>query len=68
MNFLDPDEFRYAAQRAGTFQLTHSDLEELEARFENLSETLVQELHEMIQPYILRRIKADVLKLPPKVG
>ncbi|EIW67468.1 hypothetical protein TREMEDRAFT_40234, partial [Tremella mesenterica DSM 1558] len=53
LNFLDPLEFKA--------------LEELEARFVNLNESLVQELHEMIRPYILRRIKADVLKLPPKV-
>ena len=42
-------------------------LEDLEMRFQFLNEGLVQELHEMIKPYILRRIKADVLKLPPKV-
>ncbi|WVF69124.1 hypothetical protein IAT40_003898 [Kwoniella sp. CBS 6097] len=53
LNFLDPATF--------------SDLYDLEKRFENLNETLVQELHEMIKPYILRRIKADVLKLPPKI-
>ncbi|KAL7423006.1 hypothetical protein Q5752_002304 [Cryptotrichosporon argae] len=53
LNFLDADTFRA--------------LEDLEARFADLNEGLVQELHEMIKPYILRRIKADVLKLPPKV-
>ncbi|WOO77567.1 Chromodomain-helicase-DNA-binding protein 4 [Vanrija pseudolonga] len=53
LNFLDPESFRY--------------LEELEERFENLTESLILELHEMIKPYILRRVKADVLKLPPKV-
>ncbi|WVQ96611.1 hypothetical protein IAU59_003716 [Kwoniella sp. CBS 9459] len=53
LNFLDPANF--------------GDLDDLEERFENLNETLVQELHEMIKPYILRRIKADVLKLPPKI-
>jgi len=71
LNFLDADAFRCAARTEADFDqlgLTRSDLEDLEARFENLSETLVQELHEMIQPYILRRIKADVLKLPPKVS
>jgi SNF2 family DNA or RNA helicase len=36
-------------------------------RFENLTESLIHELHDMIKPYILRRVKADVLKLPPKV-
>nr|XP_019045482.1 hypothetical protein I302_05872 [Kwoniella bestiolae CBS 10118]OCF24412.1 hypothetical protein I302_05872 [Kwoniella bestiolae CBS 10118] len=53
LNFLDPATFK--------------ELEDLEARFENLNESLVSELHEMIKPYILRRIKADVLKLPPKI-
>ncbi|WWC96240.1 hypothetical protein V866_003107 [Kwoniella sp. B9012] len=53
LNFLDPTTFR--------------QLEDLEKRFENLNESLVTELHEMIKPYILRRIKADVLKLPPKI-
>ncbi|WVR06458.1 hypothetical protein IAU60_003489 [Kwoniella sp. DSM 27419] len=53
LNFLDPATF--------------SDLHELEARFADLNEALVQELHEIIKPYILRRIKADVLKLPPKI-
>ncbi|WWC62726.1 uncharacterized protein I303_105323 [Kwoniella dejecticola CBS 10117] len=53
LNFLDPSTFK--------------ELEDLEKRFENLNETLITELHEMIKPYILRRIKADVLKLPPKI-
>ncbi|WWD18597.1 hypothetical protein CI109_103050 [Kwoniella shandongensis] len=53
LSFLDPDTFK--------------NLWELEQRFENLNEGLIQELHEMIKPYILRRIKADVLKLPPKI-
>jgi hypothetical protein len=53
LNFLDEPNF--------------SDLKDLEARFENLNENLVVQLHEMLKPYILRRVKADVLKLPPKV-
>lgn len=53
LNYLDPEQFRA--------------LKELEARFENLNEGLLTELHELISPYILRRIKRDVLKLPPKV-
>lgn len=53
LNFLDPDTFRA--------------LKELESRFENLNEGLLTELHDLISPYILRRIKRDVLKLPPKV-
>lgn len=53
LNFLDEPNFRH--------------LKDLEERFEDLNENLVIELHEMLQPYILRRVKADVLKLPPKV-
>lgn len=53
LNFLDPKTFR--------------DLKDLETRFENLNESLLHELHDLIAPYILRRIKRDVLKLPPKV-
>ncbi|ODO10000.1 hypothetical protein I350_02224 [Cryptococcus amylolentus CBS 6273] len=53
LNFLDRDTF--------------SNLEAMEAQYENLDEAKVQKLHEMIKPYILRRIKADVLRLPPKV-
>ncbi|WRT67913.1 uncharacterized protein IL334_004887 [Kwoniella shivajii] len=53
LNFLDPVAFR--------------DLYDLEKRFLNLNESLVTELHEMIKPFILRRIKGDVLKLPPKI-
>ncbi|WVQ83032.1 hypothetical protein IAT38_005170 [Cryptococcus sp. DSM 104549] len=56
LNFLDPVNFK--------------DLVDLETRFDatKLKEGVVlQELHEMIKPYILRRIKDNVLKLPPKV-
>jgi SNF2 family DNA or RNA helicase len=48
--------------------LTSRNLADLEERFSDLNETLLGELHDMIQPYILRRIKADVLRLPPKVS
>jgi hypothetical protein len=42
---------------------------ELEVRYnqDDLNEEKIHELHEIVKPYILRRIKADVLKLPPKV-
>lgn len=53
LNFLDEPNFQ--------------DLKDLEARFVDLNENLVIELHEMLKPYILRRVKADVLKLPPKI-
>lgn len=54
LNFLDEANFRH--------------LKDLEERFQDLNESLVIELHEMLKPYILRRVKADVLKLPPKVN
>ncbi|WVQ73256.1 hypothetical protein IAR50_002824 [Cryptococcus sp. DSM 104548] len=53
LNFLDRDAF--------------SNLEAMEREYDVLDEGKVQKLHEMIKPYILRRIKADVLRLPPKV-
>ena len=53
MNFLDPQNW--------------DDLPGLEAKFETLDESLLSELHEMLKPYFLRRTKAMVLSLPPKV-
>ena len=53
MNFLDP--------------LQWDDLTGLENRFSELDDERVKELHEMLRPYFLRRVKGDVLKLPPKV-
>lgn len=53
MNFLDPDQW--------------SDLEALEKQHEELTEELVKQLHVRLKPYFLRRIKSEVLQLPPKV-
>jgi SNF2 family DNA or RNA helicase len=53
MNFLDPEEW--------------NDLEALEQKHETLTEDLVKDLHNRLRPYFLRRIKSQVLKLPPKV-
>jgi len=55
MNFLDPTEWK--------------DLETLEKQHEdlNLNEELVKQLHNRLRPYFLRRIKSEVLDLPPKV-
>lgn len=53
MNFLDSDKWR--------------DLEALEKEYEELSEELVRQLHVRLKPYFLRRIKSEVLQLPPKV-
>ncbi len=53
MNFLDPEEWR--------------DLEALEKQHEVLNEGLVKELHNRLRPYFLRRVKGEVLELPPKV-
>ncbi|OAX44419.1 hypothetical protein K503DRAFT_765038 [Rhizopogon vinicolor AM-OR11-026] len=52
MNFLDPKEW--------------SDLEALEKEHEELNEELVRQLHTRLKPYFLRRIKSEVLQLPPK--
>lgn len=53
MNFLDPDQWK--------------DLEALSKHYEELTDELVKELHGRLKPYFLRRIKAEVLQLPPKV-
>ena len=53
MNFLDPKEWY--------------DLRTLSTEYEDLSEDKIKELHTRLRPYFLRRIKADVLELPPKV-
>ncbi|KLO20752.1 hypothetical protein SCHPADRAFT_816295 [Schizopora paradoxa] len=52
MHFLDPVKW--------------NDLDDLTQRFEELDDERVKDLHEMLRPYFLRRVKADVLKLPPK--
>ncbi|KAH9049552.1 SNF2 family N-terminal domain-containing protein [Lactarius hengduanensis] len=52
MNFLDPNEW--------------GDLERLEKEHEELTEDLVKELHNRLRPYFLRRLKGQVLQLPPK--
>jgi hypothetical protein len=53
MNFLDPEEW--------------GDLKGLETQYEELNDELVNQLHERLRPYFLRRVKAEVLDLPPKV-
>ena len=53
MNFLDPDEW--------------TDLEGLSRQYEELTDELVADLHGRLKPYFLRRIKSEVLQLPPKV-
>ncbi|KAF7799325.1 hypothetical protein EIP86_010557 [Pleurotus ostreatoroseus] len=52
MNFLDPAEWR--------------DLEALAKEHEVLDEEKIKELHTRLRPYFLRRIKSEVLELPPK--
>ena len=54
MNFLDPQNW--------------SDLEGLEKEYAELTEDLVRQLHERLRPYFLRRLKSEVLQLPPKVN
>jgi chromodomain-helicase-DNA-binding protein 4 len=54
MNFLDPGHW--------------DDLDALEKQYTDLNEELVKQLHEKLRPYFLRRIKSEVLDMPPKVG
>jgi chromodomain-helicase-DNA-binding protein 4 len=53
MNFLDPNEW--------------NDLKGLEEEYAELNEDLIKQLHIRLRPYFLRRIKSEVLQLPPKV-
>jgi SNF2 family DNA or RNA helicase len=54
MNFLDPENW--------------NDLEALEREYaqDNLNEEMIKQLHSRLRPYFLRRIKSEVLELPPK--
>ncbi|KAI0347824.1 hypothetical protein BDW22DRAFT_1349889 [Trametopsis cervina] len=52
MNFLDPIEW--------------NNLHALEVEYEELTEEKIKELHTRLRPYFLRRIKSEVLQLPPK--
>ncbi|KAG9001163.1 hypothetical protein FRB93_012245 [Tulasnella sp. JGI-2019a] len=52
MNFLDPHNW--------------ADLKALEAEFEELDDEKLADLRGRLKPYFLRRIKSDVMDLPPK--
>jgi SNF2 family DNA or RNA helicase len=52
MNFLDPNQWK--------------DLEAMEKEHETLTDDLIKQLHQRLKPYFLRRVKGEVLKLPPK--
>jgi chromodomain-helicase-DNA-binding protein 4 len=54
MNFLDPAAW--------------DDLPALERQYADLNEDLIKDLHNRLRPYFLRRIKSEVLDLPPKVN
>ncbi|KAI0689886.1 SNF2 family N-terminal domain-containing protein [Cytidiella melzeri] len=52
MHFLDPDDW--------------NNLQALEKEYEELTEEKIKQLHERLRPYFLRRVKSEVLQLPPK--
>jgi hypothetical protein len=54
MNFLDPENW--------------NNLDALQKEYAKLTEDLVKQLHNLLRPYFLRRVKSEVLQLPPKVG
>lgn len=54
MNFLDPENW--------------ADLKALEAEYEELNDEKLADLRGRLKPYFLRRIKSDVMDLPPKVS
>ncbi|KAK7059472.1 SNF2 family N-terminal domain-containing protein [Favolaschia claudopus] len=54
LNFLDP--------------LVWNDQQSLAQQHEILTEDLIKQLHSQLRPYFLRRIKSQVLELPPKAN
>jgi SWI/SNF-related matrix-associated actin-dependent regulator of chromatin subfamily A member 5 len=59
LNFLLPDIFSSAEQFDEWFDL---EIEDEEAK-----KTIISQLHKILRPFMLRRLKADVAKgLPPK--
>lgn len=59
LNFLLPDIFSSAEQFDEWFDLEIDD--------EEAKKNIIQQLHKILRPFMLRRLKADVAKgLPPK--
>ncbi|KAI5961124.1 ISW2 [Candida margitis] len=66
LNFLLPDVFGDSEQFDETFDQQNSDLDE-KAKAEE-QDKVIQELHQLLSPFLLRRVKSDVEKsLLPKI-
>lgn len=70
LNFLLPDLFNSLDKFQSWFQFSPSSLEQSEGRQYILDaerdHALVSKLHSILTPFVLRRLKQDVLTLPPK--
>lgn len=66
LNFLLPDVFGDSEQFDDTFDQQNNDLDE-KAKAEE-QDKVIQELHQLLSPFLLRRVKSDVEKsLLPKI-
>ena len=68
MNFLLPEVFTSAEDFDDWFDLNKGDENMTDKEREQRNTEIVQQLHKILRPFLLRRIKKEVEKnLPPKV-
>ncbi len=68
MNFLLPEVFSSAEDFDDWFDLNKNSDEMTDKEKEERNTEIVQQLHKILRPFLLRRIKKEVEKdLPPKV-
>ena len=67
LNFLLPEIFSSSDAFDEMFDL-NQDIEETEAEKEKRNKQVIEQLHRILRPFLLRRVKKEVEKtLPPKV-
>lgn len=68
LNFLLPEVFSSAEDFDEWFDLSKADEKMSDEEKEKRNTEIVQQLHKILRPFLLRRIKKEVEKnLPPKV-
>ena len=68
MNFLLPEIFSSSADFDEWFNLGGGDTEMTDEEKEKRNKQVIEQLHRILRPFLLRRIKKEVEKtLPPKV-
>ena len=68
LNFLLPEIFSSSDDFDEWFNLGPTDQEMTEAEKEKRNKQVIEQLHRILKPFLLRRIKKEVEKtLPPKV-